>query len=665
MSPSNGGTGGASGRGGDRFVARWMDLLRRRWAWGSVAFVTVMAVASAAVFLTATVWRGEARLRLSAPPPAPGVNPSGGFLSLFGAGGDAFANDMELLGSRTVAEGVVRAVALDVRVSAPPEWYRDSLFVELSSRGGEEEAVYEMTWDEGMVRVSRVEPLPAEEVAAAPVGAAVRFGPVELVARPRKPEGPASVRLVVVPFGKAAESFRSGLVFERGRRDANVLDMEYDHGDPGVAEEAVAAAIRLFVALRAELHERESGVTVDSLRSVVAGTAAELTRAEAALEAFQRETGFAVAEVQSEAMVTRYSEAEGRLRELEVRLELVDSVMARARAAENPGEVWSTLVSHPVFLENETVGQLLTRLNDLEQRRVELASRRSPQNREYRVLVEQIDLLDRSLRSVTRNYARTLAEQVGELRERVAILEETLTGLPARAIELGRLQRDVRLLTEVLLLTEQRLRQEELREALTFGNVQIIDPPELAPDPVWPRKKLGLAVGLLLASGFAFLTMVVVERADAVITDGEVVRGAFGVPVLAAPRTKRGEVRVSEEEARAVLSAGGGATGAPGAVVLAGVEEDDVAERVGDALRRVLASVEGSERLVTVAEPIRRYADAERLAGTPGLVVVVRHGSTPVSDVRRAAALLREAGGGVRGSVVVCRSSRDVEAVWS
>ena len=61
--------------------------------------------------------------------------------------------------------------------------------------------------------------------------------------------------------------------------------------------------------------------------------------------------------------------------------------------------------------------------------------------------------------------------------------------MPARVAELGRRQRDVRLLSEIVVLTEQRLRQEELREALTYSNVQVIDPPALRDRPVWPRKK--------------------------------------------------------------------------------------------------------------------------------------------------------------------------------
>ncbi len=62
-----------------------------------------------------------------------GVSPNAGILSFFQLGGDAFSNDLELFGSRTLAEDVVLEVALNVQLDAPRGVYRDHVLASLST----------------------------------------------------------------------------------------------------------------------------------------------------------------------------------------------------------------------------------------------------------------------------------------------------------------------------------------------------------------------------------------------------------------------------------------------------------------------------------------------------------------------------------------------------
>src|SRR5690606_20451117 len=118
---------------------------------------------------------------------------------------------------------------------------------------------------------------------------------------------------------------------------------------------------------------------------------------------------------------------------------------------------------------------LLTRLTALEEQRAELAARRAQGSREYGVVLEQIAGLDTALRSLARNYRSALEQQIAALTGQRAALATQLAEVPGQALELARRGREARLLSELILVTEQRLRQEELRQALTFANVQVID----------------------------------------------------------------------------------------------------------------------------------------------------------------------------------------------
>jgi uncharacterized protein involved in exopolysaccharide biosynthesis len=650
-----------------RLVAGWIALVRRRWRWGLGVGALVVGLAALLLFSTRPVYRAEARLRLGEAPPAPGLSPSSSVLGLFRMGGDPFANDLELLASRTLAEQVVESVALHAQLQAPRGWHRDSLFTAVSAGRATQRGTYELVWQpDGGIAVTRVAPTDST-VGVFAAGTPLRFAGVELHAGPRRAGAPAMVRVSVRPFGDVVISTGGRIEVERTSREANVIEIGFDDTDPRVAEQAVRAVVQGFIGLRGALFERESSETVDSLRVVAERTRAELAAAEAALVEQQASTGLVAAEVQTEAGVERMVDVQVQLENARQELEAIETMLARAAAAPEAASAWTTLVAHPRFFENETMGSMLTRLTELEGERAALAARRSETSLEYRTLIEQMRYLDGSLRAVASSYRTALVERIEMLDQTAGELRTQLAAVPAQAVDLARRQRDLRLLNEIFLLTEQRLRAEELRQALTFSNVQVIDEPALQYRPVWPRKKLGLAVALVLAMGFAVLAMVVVESADATVRSAAELSSLAGAPVLAALAVN-GRVAVPPApEAVALLSFGGGGSGSLPPLVVVPVDANGSGE-AADAVRAVLAAGgwELPGRDVRVCPAVTSYAAARAALaqGGPVLLAVVR-GRTSLPDVERAVRLLREAGGGAAGMVVVCRSEQEAGELWT
>lgn len=659
----------------EAFLESWLGLLRRRWPPGLLVFTCVAALAAAVVFLSHPIYRAEARLRLGEPPPMSGVSPAGGIFALMRLGGDPFANDLELLASRTLAEGVVVDGALAAVLDAPRGWHRDSLLLSLSATREADKALFEVEWrGDGKILVRQVAPREAVVATALP-GERLRFGGLAAAFHPWREGMPRRIRIRTLPFGEAVRQTRSRIVAERARREANVVDLSYDHPDPALARAVVAAAIDRFVELRAAVQRRESGETVDSLESVANHTRRELEIVEAALEELQRSARLVAPDAQSEAFIERYAESSA---ELELARAERAGIAERLRRVDGPtgsGEVWTGLAAFPRFLENHSVGELLRRRTQLQAQRVELGSRRSEESRALHAIDDQIEALDASLRSLAGAYHEALDERVRVLEAEVAGMDREFSGLPEKVIELGRHQRQVRLLSEILVVTEQRLRQEQLRQALTFSNVQVIDPPALRYKPVWPRKKLGLAVGLLLASGFGLLAVVVAERADRTIRRAAEVRGTIGLPVLAAGVGRRpGELSFTPAEARAVLGYADADERGFARLTLAPVGEEASAHEIARALRESVAgeaaerpgAAPGTAPVTLVAPRVDGFAAARAAAaeGAP-VVLAVEHGRTPRWELRRAARLLDEAGGRVIGVIVLCDRARDAAAVWT
>ena len=643
MSPATGGVR----RPEPSLVRSFVEVLVRR-AWASLGVAAIVMVAAAVLLLAARpVYRAEARLKIGEPPPTAGVSPTGGLLSFLRQGGDPFANDLEVLGSRTLTEEVVRDAALSVTVDAPRGWYRDSLFVSLALQDTTAKAVYEATWTDGSVTVRQVDPRTGE-VGTFAVGSPALFGGIRAVFAPRRAGGPASVRLRTVPTDEAVRVTAQRLHAQRTRREANVLELSYTRDDPGVASAVVASAVRRFLAKRVGLFERESGETVDSIRTVAAGTRRDLTEAEDSLEAIQRRTGLVAPDAQSEALVDRYETAYGALEQARAERAMLEAQTARAASAGDSVHAWSMLVANPRFLENTTVGGLVERLTELQGERTALLAQRQPGSREARTIARQVAQVDEALDALVAEYRASLAERIDDLAGRLLSLDALLARLPAQAVELGRRQRSVRILSEVLVLTEQRLRQEELRQALAFSNVQVIDPPMVRFRPVWPRRKLGLAVAALVAVTFGLLTALVVERADSSVRTAARVRELTEAPVLAAPASVP-----TAADAQAIRDAAGGA----GALVACRGTEAEAARVIG-------ALGQGFEAggVCTVAG----FADAAALARDGRrCVLLIRVGVTGERDLANVCALVLEAGGSVAGTVAVCATDREARRFWA
>lgn len=652
-----------------RLLEPWVRLARRRWRTGAAIFGAILVLGTMVLLFTRPIYQSQAALRLGEPPPPGGVSPSGGLFSLFQMGGDPFANDLELLGSRSLAEAVVEREALNASLVAPRGWHRDSLFDELRASRDTEEATFELRWREDRrLDVRRTAPSDSM-IGTFDPGALARFGGLVVSVLPWRGTMPREFELTTVRFPEATRVTRSALRFERPRREANIVRLSYNDPDPGLANGVVDATVAEFVRLRTALQHRESTQAADSLRTVARRTALELREAEDALEELQRVGRLVAPTAQSEALVERQTALLSALARARGERSGVDLMLQRLDAVRDPARSWTALLSYPAFLDNETLGSMLMQLTELHGEREELATRRTPDNTRLRLLDERITYLDRSLREIAREYRAGLSAQIASIEPQIEALDRLLEALPREALELGRRQRDVRLLSEVLLLTEQRLRQEELREALTYANVQVVDPPALLDRPIWPRKKLGLAVLLVLASGSGLLGMVVRDRTDPRLRRSADVEGSLGRPLLAVvtPRPDGG-LRLDGLEVEALARrAGASRNGRTLSLVALDREEAARALANGAGIASEPGLPEdgsGAVRLLALGPALDlRGATAVADAGAPA-ILVLQAGETTREAAGRAARLIEEAGGTVAGAILICRNDREARRAW-
>ncbi|MCI0432551.1 MAG: hypothetical protein L0271_02720 [Gemmatimonadetes bacterium] len=640
----------------------WASVLRRRWRTGLIVGIPLFGVAAALILLATPIYRAEARLRLGEPPPMTGVSPTAGFFGLMRLGGDPFANDLELLTSRTLTEQVVRDGSLNAMLIAPRGWHRDSVFSSFVADSTTRAATYAMEWTRaGDVEVRMTAPHDSMIGVASP-GAAFGFGGITVTPLPLRVGMPERVRVKTVPFGLAVMQTAPRIRAVRSRREANVVDLAFDQPDPALATDVVGSVIDRFIALRTEIQRRESGQTVDSLRAVAGQTMVELAAAESALEAWQRETRLVAPDIQSEVFVTRYGDLLTLVETAQLDLDAVIGIAQRMEAGKDSAAAWSALLSYPQFVESEAIGQLVARQSALEQQRAELATRRAETSREYSVLVEQIEQTEQTIQSLIQSLRESLGERLAALRAEAAEMDAALASMPAQAIELGRRSRAIRLLSEIVLLTEQRLRQEELRQALTFSNVQVIDPPRIRFKPVWPRRTMGLGIGFILAGALAVLAMIVAERADRRVRHAAEIESLVGVPVVIATVADGRTVRALTDDEVGAVARRAAVNGHPARLGVAPVDGGERAARIARALSNGESVSNGT--LLTALPAVDNLATAAKAAQNP-ITLVVHIGRTRRDALLRSVRLLEAVGASVVGTIVVCERKHDLDVLWS
>lgn len=138
-----------------------------------------------------------------------------------------------------------------------------------------------------------------------------------------------------------------------------------------------------------------------------------------------------------------------------------------------------------------------------------------------------------SMRAQLTAQEKSLYGNLHDLQSRIAVYEKRLRELPEKGLELARLERDVKINTDVYTLLEQKYQEALIKEAEKIDDVQIVRPALESTIPINPPKIMqttfvGLLLGLILGVVIAFL----IETFDMSISTIEEVENFLGIPVL-------------------------------------------------------------------------------------------------------------------------------------
>lgn len=484
----------------------WSTLRRRR---GLVAAITlaVVALTMAVSFYMMPVYESQAAVRI-----VPEESGAGGMLeklgemadlgALTGLGSDDLDTDLGIMRSRRIVDPVAESVGLQVDLLAPRRERGEVLRV-VSAPRDRAVGVYRLDrQDDGSYSVKAEE---TEEPVTLPervrLGAPFTLAGVTLALNPtlgaRPPE---RVRFEILPFREAVDELQEELEVDRQKTGSRLVELVYRHKDPRVAAAVVNGLADGFIAYKRTTSATESRSSAVVLREQVASYQAQLTDAENRLRQFRETSRVLAPEAEAEAEIKRASEMQLRFDDMRVERASLQQLLAEVRAAP-PGAgtaAYRKLSTYPSFISNSNVVGLMNTLNALDNERAALLARRMEADDDVRILNSRIAGTEQQILRIADDYLRSIELRLASADQALAQVGAGMAAMPGQDMQFVRLMREVKMLNEVYLLLQARLKEAEITEAVTKDAAHVVDYGLVAYEPEFPKPLLNLVLSVVL-----------------------------------------------------------------------------------------------------------------------------------------------------------------------
>lgn len=519
------------------------SVVRRR-AWTVLAvFIPVVAAAAVATYLMPRVYESESTFMIV---DNAGEGRTGSSLELLDRIGQVrrIENEIEILRSRRVMAPTADRLDLHAKLIVGDEEIPPAQLL-----GGFDAAQTALPVGYELAPVGgdslRVTNLDSGAPTLWAAGDTVRLDDVQFIA----PEVvPSRLELHVDHFASALRDLERAVTVDRVGREADLVRLTCSAPVPERARELCVEMSDSYMELRNELHVAEATNARDFLSDAVEQIRVQLREAEDSLAAFTERSDAVALDARAEEEVRHLAGlTAGRDLKIAERaalrsyLNAIESGSGTARYRE--------LASFPTFLENDAVTELVSSLVGLDNRRADLAVRRTEANPELASVNERIADIERQLRRLASSYERALTAQIDAMSGTLASGSVRVSRIPDRQLEYERRRRAVDQLETMHATLQTRLREAELAEGSGMALVRPMDAPQLPIEPASPSPVLnlvlasafGLGLGLLLAGYREMSDVRLRDRARFELATGARVIGMLPSidnpgPLLAQPR---------------------------------------------------------------------------------------------------------------------------------
>jgi succinoglycan biosynthesis transport protein ExoP len=451
------------------------------------------------------------------------------------------STEMEVLKGRSAAVAVINSLGLRARLLAPRRGQVSKLFSTLRVATSTDAQTLVFTpHTDGTFTISR--PNAAAVLGTVRVGDTTRIAGVLLALTPAAAALP-ELRLHIDPLDGALATFQSALAVSRPAHDADLIAIKVRDGDPARAAAAANLMAANLIADRQLAHNSRTDAAVAFLEQQDDSLGKQLHASEDSLRAYQERAHVIDAPQQATAEVARLAKLQADLAgvraERDAFAALVNEFHNDTTGGVLGGQAASRrLMAFPSLLANQSAAVLLGSLAQVEAERSQLLIRRMPADSDVQVLTRRIRDMESQLQEIAESYLQGLSNQVTSLEGEAHKFSTQLDALPEKEVQTARRERDTKVLNDLWVLVQTRLKEAQISGAGGDQTVRIADAATAPVQPARPRK-INMALSLVLGCLIGFTGALAREHGDRAVRSREDARSISGLPVLGAfPRLR-------------------------------------------------------------------------------------------------------------------------------
>ncbi len=335
----------------------------------------------------------------------------------------------------------------------------------------------------------------------------------------------------------------------------DVVRVAVESTDPAKASDVANAIVDAFSELTQQSNRQEASGAADFISSQLPGVESELRASETSLQRFKETQKVYSPSDEVKARLDKLTQLETSRAEAKVALE--ESRQRLEYTRQQLSSEQQTVVAQTTITKNPLIQELQTKLSDLETQLAGAEEKYTDKHPAVLALQAQIgdvkQQLSKEVAKIISAETQTvnpiyqgLLEEVVRLQTEVLAMETryntlgrlvsdidaTFKDLPAKELELTRLERNAKVTESIYVMLKQKYEEMRITEAMKTSDTHVIDRAITPSSPIKPKVRLNVAIaaflGLFVGIGLAFL----LEYLDTTLKTKEEVEHVLGLPVL-------------------------------------------------------------------------------------------------------------------------------------
>lgn len=523
------GNGEDAGTGADQFSPRELLLaVRRRWWVVPLVFVLFVAFGIWRTLRQPHIYRAATTVRIeNSASPIPGVQTS---VPTYDYRIDPMVSEQQVIKSRMVAERVVDALGLRLRIVEPSGLQRSHLFggvppiVDSAAAPGD----LRLTLGERTYTLSSG----AIRYATASYGTAVAGGGVRFVVPERPPLGEQSVLMEVLPLTAAASEVR-GAIGTKVLPQTNIIEISFVGTEPPLVRDIANTVALEYAAVSSEMQRTNARAKTQFIASSLRDQRVRLDSAQNALRDFKE--GQQIGDVNAElaALANSIHRMEEARQAGLVEQQIYFTLVGKLTAADTADEELRRLVGTEAVEKNRYIANLYDRWFSLVKERETLYARgKTDANEDVKAVHRLIARTKEDVRSASQLYLQAMQSRLGSLEKTIADLRFQTEKYPKLEAEQARLMATVGTMQRTFDNLQSEYQLARIAEGVDAGRVQPIDEATLPTFAVSPNRKRAITYSVLVGLLLGFVLAFGLDRLDDSVKSPDELRDRMELPML-------------------------------------------------------------------------------------------------------------------------------------